>query len=69
MNKFLEQGIIYPGDGQWSHPVVLVKKKPLTPDDPPEWQLCIDYRKPNSVTKKDVYPIPRIDESLDSLAL
>jgi len=68
VNKLLEQGLIYPGEGAWSHPVVLVRKKTLKPDDAPEWRFCIDYRKLNSVTKKDVYPIPRIDESLDSLA-
>lgn len=30
--------------------------------------MHIDYRKLNSVTKQDAYPLPRIDDSLDSLA-
>ena len=29
------------------------------------WRLCPDYRPVNGVTKKDSYPLPRIDESLD----
>ncbi|UYV70530.1 K02A2.6-like [Cordylochernes scorpioides] len=29
--------------------------------------FCVDYRKLNDVTVKDVYPIPRIDEVLDTL--
>jgi hypothetical protein len=30
-------------------------------------RFCGDYRKLNHVTRKDPYPLPRIDESLDSL--
>ena len=30
-------------------------------------RYCIDYRKLNAVTRKDNYPLPRIDESLDTL--
>ena len=31
-------------------------------------RYCVDYRQLNSVTRKDAYPIPRIDETLDTLA-
>ncbi len=57
-----EQGVIPPSTSPWASPIVLVAKK-----DGSTW-FCIDYRRLNSITKKDVYPLPRIDDTLDSLA-
>ena len=54
--------VIEPSSPPWSAPVVLVKKK-----DSSE-RFCIDHRKLNSITKKDVYPLPRCDEILESLS-
>ena len=62
IQKMLDRGIIEPSHGPWASPIVLVKKKTG------EWRFCIDYRKLNDITKKDAYPLPRIDDTLDLLS-
>ena len=59
--KMLEEDIIIPSTSPWSSPVCMVTKKDGS------IRFCIDYRKLNGVTKKNLYPLPRIDETLDSL--
>lgn len=58
----VRKGMVESTDSSWSSPVVLVKKKDNS------WRLCVDYRRLNAVTRKDAYPLPRIDDSLDALA-
>ena len=58
----LEQKLIAPSYSPWSSPVVLVAKKDGTA------RLCCDYRRLNSVTVKDAFPLPRIDASIDALS-
>ena len=53
--------MIEPSNSPWASPVVLVQKKDGS------LRYCIDYRKLNAVTRKDSYPLPRIDDSLDTL--
>jgi len=62
VQDLLSRDLIEPAYGAWSSPVVLVRKKDGT------WRFCVDYRKLNSVTIQDTYPLPRIDEPLDALA-
>ena len=62
IEKMLAEGVIESGEGPWAAPVVLVKKKDGNV------RFCVDYRKLNEITIKDAYPLPRIDDSLDTLA-
>ena len=62
LSEMREQGVIEPSASAWSSPVVLVRKKDGST------QFCIDYRRLNDVTTKDSYPLPRIDDTIDSLA-
>ena len=62
VQEMLKQGVVTPSHSPWASPVVLVAKKDGTT------RFCMDYRKLNAVTKMDVHPLPRIDDSLDQLA-
>ena len=57
----LDHGLIQPSCSPWSSPVVLVEKGKC------QYRLCFDYRQVNKVTKPDSYPIPRIDDCIDSI--
>lgn len=59
--EMLNSNVIEPSCSPWSSPVVLVKKKDNS------IRFCIEYRKLNKITAKDVYPLPRVDDVLDSL--
>lgn len=53
--------VIEPFTSPWSSSVVLVRKKDETTP------FCIDYRQVNNVTRKDSFPLPRIDSTRDAL--
>lgn len=61
INAMPKQHVIQASHSEWSSPVVVVPKKNGTP------RFCVDYLRLNAVTKKDTYPIPRMDDCLDSL--
>ena len=59
--ELLEAGLIEPSTSAFGAPVLFVQKKDGS------LRMCIDYRRLNNITKKNKYPIPRIDELLDQL--
>ncbi len=52
---------MYCDNSPWASPVVLVSKKDG------EWRFCVDYRRLYSMTTKDVFSLPRIDDALSRL--
>jgi hypothetical protein len=62
VSEMLGKGTIRQSQSPWASPIVLIKKKNGS------LRFCVDYRKLNSVTRKDAYPLPRVDETLDTLA-
>ena len=61
IKEMLNQNIIQPSSSLWASPVVLVKNKDG------KFRFCVDYRKLNSATKKDVHRLPRMDDLIDAL--
>ena len=62
LDSMLDSGVIQPSNSPWASPVVLVEKQDGS------FRFCIDFRKVNAVTRKDAYPLPRVDDTLDTLA-
>ena len=59
VQEMLNQGVIQPSQSPWASPIELVKKRDG------DTRFCVDYRKLNSCTRKDLFPLPRIDNTLD----
>ena len=62
LKMMLDAGVIRPSNSPWCNAVVLVRKKDGS------LRFCIDFRRLNSLTVKDSHPLPRICETLESLA-
>ena len=53
--------MIEPSNSPWASPVCLVKKNDDT------YRFCVDYRRVNTVFRKDAYPLTNIQDALDNL--
>ncbi len=62
ISKMLQAKVISPSTSAWGSPLILVKK----PDG--SMRPVVDYRRLNKVTRKDPYPMPRIDDLIDGLS-
>eukprot|EP00117_Sycon_ciliatum_P007004 scpid29770/ scgid10288/ Retrovirus-related Pol polyprotein from transposon 17.6; Protease; Reverse transcriptase; Endonuclease len=61
VQELLDNNIIGPSSSPWAAPIVIVRK----PDK--SIRLCVDYRRLNSITTKDAFPLPRVDDALDAV--
>ena len=62
LKSMLDAGVIQPSQSDWCFAPVLVRKR----DKSVRW--CVDFRSLNKATVKDVYPLPLIEECMDTLA-
>ena len=61
VNSMLKSGVIRPSVSPWAAPVRLAAKKDGTV------RFCIDYRRLNSMTRRDAHPLPQIQDIFDML--
>eukprot|EP00731_Ephydatia_muelleri_P038872 Em0957g1a len=62
LDQMKRNDVIQPSSSAWASPIVLAKKKDGGV------RFCVDFRRMNEVTRKDAYPLPRIDDTLETLS-
>ena len=62
LKKMLEAGVIQESTSEWASSPVLIRKRDGSV------RYCIDYREVNKATVKDTFPLPLVDDCLDTLA-
>lgn len=60
LEQMEQDGIIECSSSKWAFPIVLVKEDGTL-------HRCVDYRRLNSIIHTDAYPMPRVDDLIDSL--
>ena len=61
LQEMLDGGAIHPSQSPWCNAMVLVWKKDGG------LRFCIDFQRLNSRTRKDSYPLPRMQEMMESM--
>ncbi|XP_076032460.1 uncharacterized protein LOC143020182 [Oratosquilla oratoria] len=61
VNFLLDHGLASPSQSPWASPCLLV------PKEGGQLRLCTDYRRVNSITVPDAYPLPRVDDLIDEV--
>ena len=61
IQEMLDGGAIHPSQSPWCNVVVLIHKKHKS------LQFCIDFHKLNERTKNDAYPLPQMQEQMESM--
>ncbi len=61
VNQMLDDGLVRESTSSWSFPVVMIPK----PDG--SMRFCVNMKPLNNITEKDNFPLPHIDDALDSL--
>jgi len=62
VEKMVKAVVIEPSCSPWTSNIVVMSKKDGS------LRFCVNYRKLNSVLRRDAYPLPRIDSCLDALS-
>lgn len=62
LQDLVRKGVITESHSDYASPIVIVRKKSGA------IRMCIDYRKLNEKVRRDVYPIPRVEESLEMMS-
>jgi len=57
----IKLGVIEQSSSPWSAPIVLIPKPDRT------YRFCVDYRRLNNITVSDSFPLPRIDDLIDTV--
>lgn len=62
IKDLVHKGIIKPSQSEFASPIVICRKKNG------KIRMCVDYRRLNTKTRKDAFPLPRVDEIFDHLS-
>ena len=56
MRELIDKGWVLPSSSPWAAPILFVAK-----DNSSKLRMCVDFRDLNALTKKNRYPLPRLD--------